>query len=221
MRGAIRIVAFRVLTLGCRLISDSPAAGVLDLSAVRRWRLKLKESRRPYDCMHAEDVIKVLEGLAGVAVETWLVGGWGVDALLGRQSRPHSDLDLIMPANGPALQRARAALSALGYSRQLEETLPDNGPMSWRLVAVNSIGQCVDMHPVDLSAAPFTSSAANRAMLSTPLTMGRLDTRPVPCVSAEVHLALKVFHQRLSPLQAKDHKDIILLQRLTVSEQDR
>jgi len=218
---AIQVTVLRGLTLGWRHIGDSPAAGLLELSVVSRWRRRLKESRRPYESMPAEDVIKVLDGLAGAAVETWVVGGWGVDALLGHQSRPHSDLDLIMAADGPALQRARATLSALGYSRQLEEELPDNGPMSRRLVAVNSLGQCVDIHPVNLSTAPFAPRAANGSMLSTPLVTGRLGAHPVPCVSAEVHLALKMFHERLSPLGEKDHDDIALLQHLTGGGQDR
>ena len=182
---------------------------------------KAEGEQKPTKPMPAEDVIKVLEGLAGVAVEAWVVGGWGIDALRGRQSRPHSDLYLIVAADGPTLQRARAALTALGYSRQLEEELPDNGPMSRRLVAVNSIGQCIDMHPVNLSMALFAPGAAHRALLSTPLVVGRLGAHPVPCVSAEVHLALKMFHERLSPLREKDHKDIALLQRLTGRRQEQ
>jgi lincosamide nucleotidyltransferase A/C/D/E len=205
----------KALTAGWRLVGDSPAARLLGLPVVSRWRLRLKEIRRPYDAMPAEDVIKVLEQLTRADVETWVVGGWGVDALLGRQSRPHNDLDLIMAADGAALWRARAALTALGYSRQLEEELPDKGPMSRHLVAANGIGQCVDLHPVNLSAAPFTPGAADGTLVPTPRVVGRLGGHPVPCVSAEVHLALKLCHERLSPLQAKDQEDIGLLQGLT------
>ena len=40
------------------------------------------------------------EGLA-----FWIDGGWGVDALLGEQTRPHSDLDLAVKLDDlPAFQ---------------------------------------------------------------------------------------------------------------------
>jgi lincosamide nucleotidyltransferase A/C/D/E len=35
--------------------------------------------------VEAEDVVEVVAFLEGLGVEVWLDGGWGVDALLGRQ----------------------------------------------------------------------------------------------------------------------------------------
>lgn len=29
-------------------------------------------------------------------MRVWLDGGWGVDALLGRQTRPHDDMDIVI-----------------------------------------------------------------------------------------------------------------------------
>lgn len=167
--------------------------------------------------MPAKEVIKVLEGLADANVAAWVVGGWGVDALLNRQSRPHGDLDLIVAAHDPTLQRAGAALRRLGYSRQFEEELPDHGPMSRRLMADNSIGQLIDLHPVNLSLPPFALSG-DGAPLSAPLVVGRIGGHRVPCVSPEVHLALKALHELLSPLETKDQKDIALLQSLIDSD---
>ena len=43
-------------------------------------------------------------------VALWIDGGWGVDALLGIQTRPHSDLDIIIgEADLPALEDLLAA----------------------------------------------------------------------------------------------------------------
>jgi lincosamide nucleotidyltransferase A/C/D/E len=43
-----------------------------------------------------EDVIRIYKYLSGNNVQVWLTGGWGIDALLGEQTRPHKDLDIIM-----------------------------------------------------------------------------------------------------------------------------
>lgn len=43
--------------------------------------------------MRAKDVLTLLSALDGLGVHYWLDGGWGVDCLLGEQTRPHSDLD--------------------------------------------------------------------------------------------------------------------------------
>ncbi|MGH2540483.1 MAG: nucleotidyltransferase domain-containing protein [Actinomycetota bacterium] len=44
----------------------------------------------------ASDVVEILGRLRRSGVDVWLDGGWGVDALLGEQTRPHEDLDLIV-----------------------------------------------------------------------------------------------------------------------------
>jgi len=47
--------------------------------------------------MTAGDVLEIVDLLEGVGVESWVDGGWSVDALLGEQTRPHEDLDLPPP----------------------------------------------------------------------------------------------------------------------------
>jgi lincosamide nucleotidyltransferase A/C/D/E len=46
------------------------------------------------------DVIAVVQTLESAGVVFWLDGGRGVDALLGRQTRPHGDLDLALDRDG-------------------------------------------------------------------------------------------------------------------------
>jgi hypothetical protein len=48
-----------------------------------------------YDrAVQAEDVLGILNRLDAAGIEWWVDGGWGVDALLGKQTRDHRDLDL-------------------------------------------------------------------------------------------------------------------------------
>ena len=42
--------------------------------------------------MNASDVVELLNRLEEHGIDVWLNGGWGVDALLGHQTREHDDL---------------------------------------------------------------------------------------------------------------------------------
>jgi lincosamide nucleotidyltransferase A/C/D/E len=48
-------------------------------------------------------VLDVLDVLDGASCRVWVGGGWGVDALDGRQTRTHRDLDLAVDAEHEAL----------------------------------------------------------------------------------------------------------------------
>ncbi len=56
------------------------------------------------------------------AIPAWLVGGWGIDALLGEQIRPHKDLDLLVRLDDVA--RLRELLSSEGFT--LKELWEEN-----------------------------------------------------------------------------------------------
>ena len=45
--------------------------------------------------MTAEDIVDLYSGLLAAGVRVWVDGGWGIDALLGRQTRTHRDFDAI------------------------------------------------------------------------------------------------------------------------------
>jgi lincosamide nucleotidyltransferase A/C/D/E len=51
--------------------------------------------------------------LAGI--EVWVDGGWGIDQLLGEQTRRHEDFDLVVTS--AELGRVRAALERVRISR--------------------------------------------------------------------------------------------------------
>ena len=58
--------------------------------------------------MSADDVLRVLRALDTRSLPYWLAGGWGIDALIGKQNRTHDDLDVIIDdyqRNAPAAPR--------------------------------------------------------------------------------------------------------------------
>ena len=44
----------------------------------------------------AEDVISIYQRLLDNHIQVWLIGGWGIDALLHEHTRSHKDLDVLM-----------------------------------------------------------------------------------------------------------------------------
>lgn len=89
--------------------------------------------------MRAEDVLEVLTCLERDSIAVWLDGGWGVDALVGSQTRPHDDLDVVMAA--AQLDAAQDALRALGFVLAVDE-LPT------RCVLRDPADRRIDVHPV-------------------------------------------------------------------------
>ena len=89
--------------------------------------------------MNVGDVIQVVDALEAAGVAVWVNGGWGIDALLGEQTRPHDDLDVVMRAED--IEPTLRALGELGFSMMTDE-LPQG------FVVRDSADRRVDFHPV-------------------------------------------------------------------------
>ena len=46
--------------------------------------------------MNESDVVALLEMAEQIGVDIWIDGGWGIDALVGYQTRPHNDIDIFI-----------------------------------------------------------------------------------------------------------------------------
>ncbi len=90
--------------------------------------------------MNADAVLEVLATLEAASVRVWLDGGWGVDALLGEQTRDHADLDLILDLADVA--RLKDALDPIGY-----RVKPGVEVVNFVLTGV--CGREVDVHPIE------------------------------------------------------------------------
>jgi lincosamide nucleotidyltransferase A/C/D/E len=62
----------------------------------------------------AANASRILGQLEAAGLVVWLDGGWGVDALVGRQTRPHRDLDLVIARDD--LAAAQQTLASAGFS---------------------------------------------------------------------------------------------------------
>src|SRR5688572_20566338 len=93
--------------------------------------------------MEARSVLDVIATLERAGVRVWLDGGWGVDALVGEQTRDHDDLDCVIALSDAPV--ARDALAALGFAVSLDE-LPT------RFVMQDRSDRHVDFHTVNIAA---------------------------------------------------------------------
>lgn len=90
--------------------------------------------------MSAADAVELLRRLEARDVPVCLGGGWAVDALLGEQTREHSDLDLWAPA--ARLEGLFAGLAEAGVDR----VYPWPGDRPWNFVLHDGARRRVDLH---------------------------------------------------------------------------
>jgi lincosamide nucleotidyltransferase A/C/D/E len=64
--------------------------------------------------MTEESALEILVALWSHGVTASVDGGWGVDALVGRQTRPHEDLDLVVALG--EVDEIKSALLPLAFS---------------------------------------------------------------------------------------------------------
>ncbi len=85
-------------------------------------------------------LVELMQLFDSAAIEVWLEGGWGVDALLGTQTRPHKDVDIILRVAD--LPKLRGLLGCGGFAIQ-EGGTPSN------FVLADRSGREVDVHAID------------------------------------------------------------------------
>lgn len=90
--------------------------------------------------MSGAEVLEFLDRLTAADVNWWIDGGWGVDALLGEQTRQHDDLDVVVE------RRDVGRLAGLFPEFARAET-------KWwpaRFVLRDTAGRQLDFHPIEL-----------------------------------------------------------------------
>src|SRR5215510_7523123 len=127
--------------------------------------------------MTSEDVIEFVKLLIAHGIDVCVDGGWGVDALLGRQTRSHSDLDIAVEHKD--VPQIRALLEARGYRDILRDDTRD-----CNFVLGDENGHLIDIHSYTFDSAgnvvfgveyPFDSLQGR----------GSINGLPVRCITPE------------------------------------
>ncbi len=127
--------------------------------------------------MEAKTVIELLKLFAENDIDIIVDGGWGVDALLGRQTRYHEDLDIAIPHKDVA--KLRKLLTDKGFSDILRDDTRD-----CNFVLGDSLGNSVDVHSYIFDEQG--NNIFGVAYLPEHFTgTGAIKSYPVKCISAE------------------------------------
>ena len=167
--------------------------------------------------MSALRVRELYQLLAAGGVRCWIVGGWGIDALLGRQTREHKDLDVFLVRSEHL--RAWELLHSAGFSldHRWEEDVDDadGGPEGTALptayVLTDGEGSQVDVHVLrdDLSPMWITDRALPASALDA---SGTIEGLTVACMSAPMqrtaHTDYELPEDHRRDLQALDEVDL-------------
>lgn len=120
----------------------------------------------------------VLGTLDRAGVGAVVMGGWGVDALVGKQQRPHRDLDLILDHGD--LDTALTALHGLGFQEWFRNPTPvpfvEHSKQGDVVVMRDAAMRVVDLHPMCLT------------VLGASVATGSIEGREVKCVSASLQV---------------------------------
>ncbi len=160
----------------------------------------------------AAQAIQIAEGLAAAEVRCWVMGGWGIDALLGEQTRAHHDLDLLVAVSDlPSLE---AWLREEGFCRayQWQENAPARlHGESWdtAFVEQHADGRELDIHAVRIEGGSILLATTDPWELPSRALdgVGEICGRPVACVTAEAQRAM----HRGYDLPARHREDLLRL----------
>jgi len=147
--------------------------------------------------MIAADIVCLYTELQDSGITIWIDGGWGVDALLGQQTRPHADLDIAI------LQKDVPKLIELLGRRGFKEVKRDN---KWNFVLGNRHGHKIDVHAFILDAQGNVEKGIKYPSGSLTGT-GKIEGHPVRCISADYMVKFHCGYQ----VKEKDFRDVSAL----------
>lgn len=119
-------------------------------------------------------------------IDYWVEGGWGIDTLLGKQTREHRDIDIDFDASAEA--ELMEKLLELGY-----QIITDERPT--RVELYHPKHGFLDLHPFDLSEAGKMKQANPEGgwfeLEVDWFSEAIFEGRRIPCVSVE---GQRLFH---------------------------
>ena len=151
--------------------------------------------------MDLDEVEGFLQQVDELSIEVWVDGGWAIDALLGRQTRPHGDLDIAVEERD--VPQLRKLLGTKGFREIARED-----STSWNFVLGNERGHEIDFHVFGrnrLGDGTFGPIERGIKYPTESLTgMGVIASVEVMCISPEYLVYFRTLHEP----REFDHADV-------------
>jgi lincosamide nucleotidyltransferase A/C/D/E len=132
--------------------------------------------------MNANKVVELYDVFLENGIRIWFDGGWGVDALLGRQTRAHADVDIVIQQKD--IPKMRRILESRDYHDQ-----PRNDTSGWNFVLGDDKGHDIDVHVIvfdDNGNGQYGPPEKGEMYPAASLTgEGTINGHEVNCISAE------------------------------------
>ncbi len=181
------------------------AASSGHVEACRSYGIMRRVTDPDFKGMQLAEVFRVLDALTEVGVAAWLEGGWGVDALVGHQTRVHRDVDVDIDVSRESI--ALDVLRELGYEIETD----------WRPNRVELAGagrRWVDLHPLlfdlDGNARQLGLNGESYDFPASYFVIGQLAGRAVGCFSLEAQRRFRAGYD-LRPIDVHDVAQLDLL----------
>lgn len=175
--------------------------------------------------MQAEEVVALYSLLLERGIQVWVDGGWGVDALLERQTRPHKDLDALVRFDD--LASLAAALAGHGFTLKeiwsenrwvahplliplIGRSAPDGYELATAFVLCHADGRELDFHALRFDQRGYGIPAWDTDFIYPPDAFegrGSIMGMPVRCLSAAIHMLTHTGYA----LKDKDIQDLRFL----------
>lgn len=148
----------------------------------------------------AEDAIEIIGMAESADIEVRLDGGWGVDALLGRQTRPHNDIDLFIERRHA--ERFAGILLQAGF-RTVRTDFTTPAHTVWR----DDRSRIVDLHLFEFAEDGSYLFEGMNYPAGTFGATGRIAGKEVRCIPAEEQVLFHLGYEH----DAEDLHDVLSL----------
>lgn len=154
--------------------------------------------------MTADYLVDLYTKLEQSGINIWIDGGWGVDALLGEQTRPHDDLDIVVEEKN--LPELREYLQAQRYKDvERDDTSP------WNFVLGDDNGHEIDFHVVNFDDEGNGIYGPEERGIMYPADsfegIGYVNGVAIRCLTAEYQVKSHTGYE----LREKDYRDVAAL----------
>ena len=128
--------------------------------------------------VNKKDAIEIISYAEENGIDIWLDGGWGVDALLGEETRSHNDIDLFVDKSNS--KKFIEIIKEKGFAEVIEAyTTADH------TVLQDAKGRIIDLHIFEFDEKGYLVFEGETYPPNVFSGIGKIGDKVVKCIDAE------------------------------------